>query len=390
MNILFLSFYFEPDLCAGSFRNTSFLKELLPLLSATDKVTVITTKPNRYSTYSEECKDYENFGNVEIYRVDIPKHNSGFLDQIQSFYTYYKNAKRISKDKEVDIVYASSSRLFTAFLGRKISKSKGAKLYLDIRDIFVDTISDIFKSKRYITFFLIPILKIFEKYTFANANHINLVSEGFKGYFERYTKPQYSYFTNGIDDIFLEARDQINTDNEAFEPKTITYAGNLGEGQGLEKIVPDLAERLPVGYKIQIIGDGGRKAILQKKMEELNLKNVELINPVKRDELIKIYAKSSFLFLHLNDYEAFEKVLPSKVFEYAVFDLPILAGVSGYAASFIKKNIPNSFVFEPGDAEQALQCILSYKDKEIDRSEFIENYSRSTIMKRMAKSLIEL
>ena len=45
-----------------------------------------------------------------------------------------------------------------------------------------------------------------------------------------------------------------------------------------------------------------------------------LINPVSRDELRIFYDQSDFLFLHLNDYQAFRKVLPSKIFELATFN----------------------------------------------------------------------
>ena len=46
------------------------------------------------------------------------------------------------------------------------------------------------------------------------------------------------------------------------------------------------------------------------------------------------------LFLHLNDYSAFRKVIPSKIFEYAATGKPIVAGVSGYAAEFLRHENP--------------------------------------------------
>lgn len=44
--------------------------------------------------------------------------------------------------------------------------------------------------------------RMIERYTFSKASHINLVSEGFKDYFSKYKQPSYSYYTNGIDDVF--------------------------------------------------------------------------------------------------------------------------------------------------------------------------------------------
>ena len=47
----------------------------------------------------------------------------------------------------------------------------------------------------------------------------------------------------------------------------------------------------------------------------------------------------------------FERVLPSKLFEYGAFDKPIIAGVGGYAAEFLKEHLSNTILFSPGDVD---------------------------------------
>ena len=90
----------------------------------------------------------------------------------------------------------------TAFLGACISGKIGKPLYLDIRDIFTDTMSNILSNK--ISFLINPILNYIEKITFRKADHINLVSEGFLKYFnEKYPLKKYSFYSNGIDELFL-------------------------------------------------------------------------------------------------------------------------------------------------------------------------------------------
>ena len=121
---------------------------------------------------------------------------------------FYTEALKIAYKGNYDLVYASSSRLFTAFLGAKLARNHNAKLYLDIRDIFRESIVEIFKNtfvKRSLDFFLRPI----ERYTFKKATHINLVSKGFESYFSKYKQATYSYFTNGIDDVFLESKSEV-------------------------------------------------------------------------------------------------------------------------------------------------------------------------------------
>ena len=386
MKILFLTFYFEPDLCAGSFRNTPLFRELLQQMDEKDWIHVITTQPNRYHSFHVEGQAREISDNYRIDRIRVPEHKSGFIDQVRSFRVFYNEALRLAGKERYDLVYASSSRLFTAFLGRRIAGKQRIPLYLDIRDIFVDTIKDVFKKRKMIR---IPAGICFgwiERYTFAGAKHINLVSEGFKTYFEKYRKSVYSYFTNGIDDIFL---DVPKSTRQVSGVKIITYAGNIGSGQGLEKVIPMAAQKLGDRYFFRFIGDGGMKALLKDKLEELGVHNVELLNPVSREKLIGYYNDSDFLLLHLNDLEAFKKVLPSKLFEYAAFDKPIVAGVGGYASQFIQENLSNYILFAPTDVESMVEQILKFDGGGEKQGDFVKRFARKNIMKEMARSILE-
>lgn len=385
--IVYLTFYFRPDLCAGSFRNSPLALELAK--QAKDVlIDVYTTLPNRYSTFDADAPEFEEFNNLRIHRISLPPHKSGMLDQVFSFLKYYKEVSRLNKGQKVDLVFASSSRLFTAFLGYRIAKKTITPLYLDIRDIFVDTMNDVFKSQILKTIVL-PILKLIERRTFNYANHINLISGGFKEYFQKYKNSTFSFYSNGIDDEFLIENNIALNINSISSKKIIVYAGNLGEGQGLHKIVPQTAKLLGNKFEFLIIGDGGTKRLLQTEIEKKGINNVILKNPISRKELQKVYSTADYLFLHLNDYPAFKKVLPSKIFELVTFNKPILAGVSGFSAQFIKDEINSSFVFNPCDYRALANHLLNPEENlNIDRSDFIQKFKRSIINEKMATSIL--
>lgn len=387
--ILYLTFYYEPDLCAGSFRNTPLIKELASQANRKAQLNVVTTLPNRYSSFDVSAPQYQEGENYAVYRIAIPKHQSGMKDQVLSFKEYYQKTLEYVRFKDFDLVVASSSRLFTAYLGYRIAKKKNIPLYLDIRDIFYDTLQDVLKDG-IIKSLALPFIKYIEKKTFTYASHINLISKGFKPYFANYTDSTYSYFPNGIDDVFIEANTDTNLITTNNDIKTIVYAGNLGEGQGLHKIVPQAAQKLGNRFKFIIIGDGGAKSKLVDEIDRLNITNVELRDPVKRVDLIEAYKKADFLFVHLNDYKAFEKVLPSKLFELATFPKPIIAGVGGYANSFVKENLVNTILFEPCDVDDFIEKMNSYSYQTIYRKDFIQKYKRHQVNKNMAESIITL
>jgi hypothetical protein len=384
MRILYLTFYFEPDLGAGSFRNTTLAKELALQCRNKCEIDIITSQPNRYKTFKINSEPEEKKDNITLYRIKTPFHKNGMIDQALSFQHYFTAARKIAKNKKYDLVFASSSRLFTAFLGYTIAKSQKIPLYLDIRDIFVETMSEVLTNS-VIKGIALPILKEIEKKTFNYATHINLISEGFKPYFSKYRKAKYSYFTNGIDEIFIKNKNITNIPNGQF---TIVYAGNIGDGQGLHKIIPQAALKLGNNYKFKIIGDGGAKPLLIKELDNLKVRNVELLDPIPREKLIGEYNNTDFLFLHLNDYNAFKRVLPSKIFELATFNKPIVAGVNGYAYEFIETYVPNHILFNPCDVDSMVDQLMNYKYINEERKDFKNKFSRENINKEMAKSIL--
>ncbi|MCD6225322.1 MAG: glycosyltransferase family 4 protein [Deltaproteobacteria bacterium] len=384
MKILILTFYYKPDLCAGSFRSSAFINALRPLLKENDSVDVITTMPNRYKTFRREAASVEIDGNINIIRIQLPPHKSGFFDQARAFFTYFVRTLKYIKGRDYDVVFATSSRLFTAFLGAVISRMKSARLYLDIRDIFTDTMKSLLSPP--ISRAVLPILLLVERFTISTADKVNFVSEGFRGYFENIApEKEFLFFTNGIDEEFVG----ISFEKEkSTEKKIITYAGNIGQGQGLEKIIPPIAKMTENENEFRIIGDGGMRSVLEENLKKQGVTNVVMYDPVGREDLIKFYRQSDYLFLHLNDCAAFEKVLPSKIFEYAATGKPIIAGVSGFAGKFIRENVENAAVFKPCDHEDFLSKFKLLNGERQYRNEFVRHNTSAFIMRQMARDFM--
>ena len=386
MKILFLSYYFQPDLCAGSFRNTALIAALKGKVPEGSQIDVITTLPTRYSSFNVDAPKFEVFDGGKITRVELPAHENGMFDQSKAFITYARQVISLSGSEQYDLVYASSSRLMTAFLGALLANKQSTPLYLDIRDIFVDTIKDVLSPK--LTWLLKPAFSMIESWTFRKAKKVNLVSEGFKDYFKsRYPQLHYSFYTNGIDDEFVNAQpDSCNAPDS--DVPNVVYAGNIGEGQGLHAILPSLAQHFQGRLNFKVVGDGGRKRQLEEAIRDKGVGNIQLYSPVSRGELIKIYKDADILFLHLNDYDAFLKVLPSKIFEYAALGKPVWAGVSGYSAKFLEEYVSNAVVFHPCSLDEAIKSFDSLNLETCPRTEFVENFSRSKIMEEMASDIV--
>lgn len=389
--ILYLTFYFRPDLCAGSFRNSPLVEELANQIQDKNiQIDVLTTSPNRYSTFRENYEEKEKVGNVSIERIIVPPHESGIKDQIISFKTYFFEVLKRTRNCNYDLVFGSSSRFFTSYLGYLIAKRKKIPLYLDVRDLFSETIGSISKNPL-IKYVITPVVANREKKVYRYASHINLISEGFQDDFKKYPLTNFSFYTHGVDPVFKKAQHLKKPGNQKL--KKIIYAGNIGDGQGLHKIIPEAARQLEGRYCFRIIGDGGAKQTLVDKLRELNVKNVELVEPKNRNEIVDEYKDADIMLIHLNNLPIFKKVLPSKIFELAAVQKPILAGVSGYSRKFLKESLEGSFLFDPGDVHGLIREIKNIEkfvnqEKSIDNSRFIKKYDRQSIKKEMANSIL--
>lgn len=381
-----LSFYFRPDLSAGSFRATSLVNALMQKIPEGGRIDVLTTLPNRYNSFSVEASAEEKTPGLSIVRIALPRHQSGMIDQARAFISFSREVLRITRVEEYDLVYATSSRLMTAALGAWVARKKRIPLYLDIRDIFVDTINDVLP--RHLAILAKPIFTLLERWAINRASKVNLVSRGFAEYFSvHYPRQRFSYFTNGIDDEFLSvsvSKSSVRTSGMV----EILYAGNVGEGQGLHAIVPYLAKRMHGQICFKIIGDGGRSEALRAALTSTGVDNVQLLPPMKRTQLIAAYQSADVLFLHLNDYDAFKKVLPSKLFEYGAMGKPIWAGVSGYASEFVRNELDNSAVFHPCNAAEAERVFTQLRLQTEPRNHFVSKYARINIANEMAKDVV--
>ena len=391
MKIVFFTFYYPPDLCAGSFRAIALAQALSKRMKNDDELHIITTHPNRYENHRVKASDIEVHENITIHRISVPSHKSGMFSQARTFVTYALASYKLCNKLNPDFLIGTTSRLMTGILTGLSARKLGCKYFIDLRDIFSETISDIFSQKNKLLGSISKkTFSLLERWLFNKATGVNVVSEGFPEYFQTMgiDTSNWSFFPNGVDKIFTNL--PFIENKRLKEITTVLYIGNIGTGQGLENILPATAKYLGNKYRFLVIGGGGATSKLINAIKNNNVDNIEILAPIKREKLIKYYEEADILFVHLNDIPAFQRVLPSKIFEYAALRKPIVAGLSGYSAKFILDNVPYATIFNSGDVDGCVDAIkkaetLEIKDKNSDI--FIEKFSLEKIMNKMAKHI---
>ena len=392
MKIVFFTFYYPPDLCAGSFRAIALAQALSKRMKNDDELHIITTHPNRYENHRVKASDIEVHENITIHRISVPSHKSGMFSQARTFATYALASYKLCNKLNPDFLIGTTSRLMTGVLTGLSARKLGCKYFIDLRDIFSETISDIFSQKNKLLGSISKkTFSLLERWLFNKATGVNVVSEGFPEYFQTMgiDTSNWSFFPNGVDKIFTNL--PFIENKRSKEITTVLYIGNIGTGQGLENILPATAKYMGNKYRFLVIGGGGATSKLINAIKNNNVDNIEILAPIKREKLIKYYEEADILFVHLNDIPAFQRVLPSKIFEYAALRKPIVAGLGGYSAKFILDNVPYATIFNSGDVDGCVDAIkkaetLEIKDKNSDI--FIEKFSLEKIMNKMAKHIL--
>ncbi|MFD1451547.1 glycosyltransferase family 4 protein [Oceanobacillus sojae] len=327
-------------------------------------VEVLTTQPsypNKHFYEEEHFWDNTELNeDKDIHRIKImkKKYSRNILNRL----VYYLEMaiKMIffvlfSKNK-YDVVFVSSPPIFVAIVGLIAKYRFRAKLILDIRDLWPESLKGVG------VFNYRVIISLFEKIElllYKQASNIMVNSRGFIGYIVSKSKAfadKISYLPNGARDFEINIHEE--KDNAEFK---VIYAGNLGLAQDVTAIMNLAKELNERNIKLTIIGYGIRRDSLVDYTKQKKLKNVEFVSPTTRTECFKIISNHQVGIVTLVEAEVFETVLPGKVIDYMTCGVPVVASVSGFSEKMI---VGGKTGFVSHNLNELIECIEELKDND--------------------------
>jgi glycosyltransferase involved in cell wall biosynthesis len=262
-----------------------------------------------------------------------------------------------------DVVIATSPQFFAGWAGYPVARAHGAPFVLEIRDIWPDSITAVgaLREGR-----IVHALGKLERALYDAADHIVAVGDGYKQNMvaKRVPAAKIDVITNGVDaDLFTpRPRDDELRARLGFSPETfvVTFAGTIGMASGLE-VALGAAHRLKQQGRDDVafllVGDGAVRAELEARARAEGLGNIVFTGLVARAELPDYLASSDACLVHFRKQALFGTILPSKLFEDAAMERPILLGFEGEARDLLKR-ADCGRAFEPGnDAELAAAAL---------------------------------
>lgn len=367
MNILFLTDNFPPEVNAPATRTYEHCREWVRL---GEDVTVITCVPNFpqgkvYEGYQNKWYQKEEMDGIHVIRVwSYITANEGFLKRTLDYISFSVTAFLAGLFRKADVIVATSPQFFTALTGRTLSFWKRKPWIMEVRDLWPESIKTVGAMKDN------PIIRFFEweeKRCYRSARKIVVVTDSFKRKLkERNIPPEkIEVVKNGVDPVLFSPTPKDEALLDALNlrgKKVIGYIGTHGMAHKLDFILRCAARMDGTNnYHFLLIGAGAEKKKLLKLREDLRCSNVTMLDPVPKQEVRRYLSLLDVALINLRKSELFTTVIPSKLFESAAMEIPILMGVDGEARAIIEK-YHAGLCFEPeseDDFREKLDRLLS-------------------------------
>ncbi|GGK07029.1 glycosyltransferase family 4 protein [Parabacteroides faecis] len=352
MKILFLTDNFPPEVNAPATRTFEHCRQWV--LDGID-VTVITCFPNFpqgkvYRGYKNKFCQSEIIDGIHIIRVwTYITANKGFVKRTLDYISFSVSAFITGLFQKTDLIIATSPQFFTALAGRTLSFWKGKPWIMEVRDLWPESIKTVGAMNDNI---LIRYFEWQEKRCYHSAQKIIVVTDSFKQKLvERgIDSSKIEVVKNGVNrSLFVpEVKDlQLLNELGLQNKKIIGYIGTHGMAHKLDFIL-QCAKKMEGknNYHFIFLGDGAEKRNLLDLKEKMNLKNVTMLDSVFKLEVKRYISILDIALINLRKSELFTTVIPSKIFENAGMEIPILMGVNGEAREIIE-SYHAGLCFEP-------------------------------------------
>lgn len=397
LKILFITDNFPPEMNAPATRTYEHCREWVRQGA---EVTVITCAPNFprgivFPGYRNRVFQKEILDGIEVMRVwTYITANQGFLKRTVDYMSFALSAFICGIFRKTDIVIATSPQFFTTWAALGLSVCKRRPWIFELRDLWPESIRTVGAMGQR------PILDFLERvelFLYRRAHMIVAVSPAFRQNLvaRGVSAGKIEVVPNGTNHATFKAtpKDPELMRTLKLEDKFVVgYIGTHGLAHNLEFIVACLKEFEDRGIHFLFIGDGARKAQVVQTARAMGVTNATFLDPVAKDEVPRYMSVTDVSLVPLKKAETFKTVIPSKIFEAAGMQKPILLGVDGQAREIVE-NYGAGIYFEPENEDDfigAVKNICEDKDLYQRLQSGCERLSRSYDRSQMAKKMLSL
>ena len=354
MRILYLTQWFDPE---PVIKGAGFVNGLI---DAGHDVDVLTAFPNYpggkiYEGYKLASHRSETFKGISVSRVFVyPSHDQSSIGRALNYVSFFVSALvfLLLRSSRYDVIYVYHPPILPALAAALSGIFRKVPFVIDVQDLWPDSVEVSGMANP----FTVGVLKRCCNFVYSRASAITCQSEGMHTTFlDRGLRPEkltriYNWSTYNSKPVEVDGDLPLQFRNNFKDRFNIVYGGNLGKVQELDAIVVaanQAAKDIPE-LRLHLVGGGIEADRLKALIASLPGDNVRLYDPVSRAAMDRIFEAADVLCLHLRDSPLFEITIPSKTQHYLAVGKPIVAGISGEAATILQ-NSGAALVSTPGD-----------------------------------------
>jgi len=370
-HILVVSQYFYPE----QFRVNDICQEWI---ARGYKVTVLTGIPNYpqgkyYKGYNFFSSGRETFEEIDVVRIPLVARGSRPITLAMNYFSFVVSGwlwKLFTKLNPDCVFIYEVSPMTQALPGVWFAKKKNIPCYLYVTDLWPEGVEEITGFKHP---FIIKPLEKMVKYIYSNCDKIFTSSKSFiDSIAERgISRQKLKFWPQYAENFYKKVEPKANEifDNGNFQ---ITFAGNIGESQGLEilPVVAKMVKAAKLNVQFNIIGGGRAKEKFQRKVREQQVAQYfNFVDKKLPEEIPYYFANSDAVFISLRKSELLKRTIPAKVPSCMACEMPILASADGEIQTIVRE-ASCGLSSMAGDAEglfQNIKKMLSMESQDLIR-----------------------
>lgn len=362
MEVLVLSDNFVPEQNASARRTYEHCRRWV---KEGVGVTVITTVPNfplgkPLPPYRNQICARETVDGIRVVRVwTFLAPNRGVVLRALDFASFAISGFVAGLFQRPDIIVATSPQLLTAVSGHLLGRVKKRPWVFEVRDLWPESITAVGAMREGL---VMRLLRRIEKMLYNGAERIVTVTEPMRmRLVERGVSPdKLAVVTNGADLERLVPRmpSAALASRLLLQDKfVVAYVGTLGMAQGLEAVVRTAELLRSSDVHFVFVGDGARRRDLVDLSASLGARNISFVGAVPSEVAVDYLALADAIIVPLKKSALFDGALPSKIFEAAAMEKPILLSANGVSADLVRE-YHAGLVVEPEDPAALAAAIL--------------------------------
>lgn len=310
--------------------------------------------------------------------------------------------RRFSIDNKPDVIIASTAHPFHLLASKYYAKKYGAKLILEVRDIWPLSLQELLGLSKYHP--LNVVINIFQKFGYKSCDHCVSLLGNAENFFVKEGLPEgrFTYIPNGIE--LLDENSNKGEENNkvpltfinelqratANFDTVIGYTGALGVPNNMMPLIEAASELKKDNIGVLIVGDGAQKEELQARAKELSLNNVVFFGKVPKTLVATVIEHCDALFIGAQPTELYKYGISlNKMFDYMMHNKVVFNGIDSPGNPLEKAGCEVKF---PADDALALsqEVIKFHRNKKsytLNSSKFVKEHHS---YKQLAKKYISL